>query len=43
MSILLIVDSSLLIFTSRVIDTLSDAKSLWELPTHKFTDLFVKP
>ncbi|KAH9176387.1 2-methylcitrate dehydratase [Lactarius sanguifluus] len=27
----------------KILDTLSDAKSLWELPADKFTDLFVKP
>jgi len=27
----------------KILDTLSDAKSLWELPVDKFTDFFVKP
>jgi len=27
----------------KILDTLSDAKSLWQLPVDKFTDLFVKP
>ncbi|KAI0254054.1 MmgE/PrpD family-domain-containing protein [Lactifluus subvellereus] len=27
----------------KILDTLSDARSLWELPADKFTDLFVKP
>jgi hypothetical protein len=28
-------------FIFRILDTLSDAKSLWRLPSDKFTDLFV--
>ena len=43
MSIFLAAIPFLLNFTSRILDTLSDAKSLWELPADKFTDLFVKP
>ncbi|KAI9450521.1 2-methylcitrate dehydratase [Russula earlei] len=27
----------------KILDILSDAKSLWQLPVDKFTDLFVKP
>ena len=34
---------SLLSFIFRILDTISDAKSLWQLPADKFTDLFVKP